>query len=263
MKPCLVIMPMYNHHAMTEKCIEMTIEKAGMHVEVLVVDDGSELPFKYEHNKVFVLRLPKNSGYTNATNQGILWAGDRYKYLHLQNNDIEPEQDYIKKLYDAMEENEVIGIASSVRVLPHLKMHNIELYGVDLIRGYQQMCNEIPEHRLIHTHWVPLCSALVRHETLRHIGILDRRMIMWCSDNDLCIRCNFAGWNVTVVTESRVAHHHNVTTGTNNEAGVSRDQKVLLEKIANMQYSKLMNELPLDKERNLYGKCEFSVYEKK
>jgi GT2 family glycosyltransferase len=211
---------------------------------------------------VFVLRLPKNSGYTNATNQGILWAGDRYKYLHLQNNDIEPEQDYIKKLYDVMEEDSVIGIASSVRILPSHPVHNIELYGVDLIRGYQQMTNGDIKERIIHTHWVPLCSALVRHETIRYIGLLDRRMIMWCSDNDLCIRCNFAGWNVSLVMDSRVIHHHNVTTGNSNEAGVSRDQKVLLEKIANMQYAKLMNELPLDKESNTYGKLEFSIYKK-
>lgn len=262
MKPCLVIMPMYNHHPMTEACIEQTLEKAGMNVEILVVDDGSELPFVYDHNRVFVLRLENNSGYTNATNQGILWASDKYKYLHLQNNDIEPHQDYIKRLYDAMEADPVIGIASSTRILPGHGPYNVELYGVDLIRGYQQMTNGDINDPIIHTHWVPLCSALVRHEMIRYVGLLDRRMIMWCSDNDLCIRCNFAGWNVSVVVDSRVIHLHNVTTGTNNEAGVSRDQKVLLDKIANVQYAELMKQLPLDKDSNTYGKSEFSVYKK-
>lgn len=262
MSKVCVIIPMYNHNEMTAKCVEATLANAGLGVDVLVVDDGSREPFRYEHNRVFVHRLDKNSGYTNATNQGILWCKDRYEYLHLQNNDIEPEPDYIKKLVDVMEADSAIGIASSARILPHHEPHNLELYGVDLIRGYQQMVSPTIEDQVIHTVWVPLCSAIVRHELIRYIGILDRRMIMWASDNDYCIRCNFAGWNVSVVTGSRVVHRHNVTTGKPNEDGVRRDQLVLLSKIANEAYAELMKTLPLDMESKTYGSIEFKAYKK-
>ena len=262
MNKVCVVMPMYGHHEMTKQCVDETIEKAGMPVDVLVVDDGSKEPFNYEREGLTVLRLKKNTGYTGATNAGILFCGDRYDYLHLQNNDIHPYQDYIKLLFDVMEEQSVIGIAGSVRILNTDSPHNIELYGVDLIRGYQMMTNGDVPNDVLYVHWVPLCSSLVRAEMLRYIGILDPRMIMWCSDNDLCIRANFAGWNVALVMKSRVHHIHQVSTGTNNEAGVKRDQAVLLEKISGYKYAELMKTIPLDAESQTYGKLEFSVYKK-
>lgn len=263
MSKVCVIIPMYNHNEMTRKCVDMTLANAGMSVDVLVVDDGSSEPFKYEAERVFVHRLDKNSDYTNAQNQGILWCKDRYEFLHFQNNDIEPEQDYIKVLYDAMQKYPRLGIASSVRIVPDHEPFNLELYGTDLIRGYQQMTNEDGlkqvKDDIIFTNWVPVCTSLVRLEMLRYIGILDPKMVRYCSDNDLCIRANFAGWNVAVLTKSRAIHRHGQTTGKDTSSAVERDQKILIEKIANLQYAELMKNMPLDAEQKLYGVSEFRV----
>ena len=262
MKTCVII-PMYGHHEMTKKCVELTLAKAGTHVEIVVVDDGSPQPFVYHNdNRVFVYRLDKNSGYTNATNQGILWCKDRYEYLFLQNNDIEPEEDYIKVLVDAMEEDKSIGIAGSCR---RMNKDSVELYGADLIRGHQFMADnktfsELPD--LIPAKWIPACSILVRMEMLRYIGILDPRMRTWCSDTDICFRALLAGWKVVLATKSIVFHHHQVTTGKNNEEAVSKDQQVILEKIAGVPYAELMRDMPLDAQSNTYGQLRFETYKK-
>src|SRR3990167_5670629 len=144
MKKICVLIPMYGKKELTEKCVEMTIENAGIEdYDILVVDDGSPEPFKYKQEidtkvRVAVLRLSENSGFTNAVNQGILWCGDMYEYIHLLNNDTEPEKDFLKHLLDAMEENRVIGIASSSRL--HKREDGsvyVENHGLDLVRGHQ------------------------------------------------------------------------------------------------------------------------------
>src|SRR3990167_10948367 len=114
-KICIVI-PMYNHSEMTRKCVKLCKKNAWVDHDILVVDDGSfESYIGYDGE--FVHRLKENSGFTNATNQGILWCGDRYDYIHLLNNDTEPEPGFLRILADFLNTNPVVGIAASVRIL--------------------------------------------------------------------------------------------------------------------------------------------------
>ena len=87
MKRICVISPMFGFGEVTRKCIDMTFQNAGVEVDILVVDDGSPEPFIVPENSRFqALMLKNNSGFTTAVNQGILWCGDRYDYLHLLTN---------------------------------------------------------------------------------------------------------------------------------------------------------------------------------
>jgi len=263
-----VIIPQYNLSEMTRKCIDLCQKNAGVEHDILVVDDGSEEAFTDKYDPipgVEVTRLRENQGFTAAVNHGILWCGDRYDYIHLLNNDTEPEQDFLKILFDFMEENPVVGIAGSVRILDTDSPHKYELFGADLIRGYQRMSDGNIPMDVIYTHWVPLCSSLIRMSMIRYIGLLDRRMKIWCSDNDYCIRANFNGYNVALHMKSRVKHAHAVTTKTvqkEKKWSPEEDQRVLIQKMAGTQYAELMRDIPLDVESNTYGKLEFTVYKK-
>lgn len=253
---------MYGHAEMTRSCVRFCKKNAGIDHDILVVDDGS-LESYIGYDGEFVHQLSENSGYTNATNQGILWCGDRYDYIHLLNNDTEPEPGFLKILYDFLESNSVVGIAASVRILQTDSPHNVELYGADLIRGFQMMTDgNIPEDP-IYCHWIPVCSALIRYKMVRYIGLLDRRMRTWSSDLDYCLRANAYGWNVALLPKSRVKHIHQVTTGKDIEEGVKADQKILLEKLSGIYYAEVMKQLPLDAENRVYGKLDFSTYKKK
>ncbi len=70
----VIVIPMYGKEEYTNKCVNMVMENYGTDepIEILVVDDGSEKP--YEHKGINVIRLDKNSGFTAASNEGILWA---------------------------------------------------------------------------------------------------------------------------------------------------------------------------------------------
>jgi len=256
-----IVIPMYGKAELTNKCIDFCRANAGIEHDILVVDDGSPEPYK--HPGVNVLRLDENKGFTGATNAGILWCSDRYDYIHLLNNDTEGQPNFLKILYDVLEANPVIGIAGSVRIVPHENKQVYELTATDLVSGYHSYCETI-EHlpELIHTYWIPLCSSLIRHSVIREIGLLDKNMRMWCSDNDYCIRVGFAGYNVTLVPKSQVIHFHGATTGKATHEAVKLDQDVLMEKIMNIKYAVLMDKMPLDDGSKTYGKPDFKVYQK-
>lgn len=251
---------MYGKEEYTRQCVNLVLENAWTDCDILVVDDGS--PKKYEDDRVIHLRLPENTGYTNATNQGILWAGERYEYVHLLNNDTEPYPDFLKVLQDEMEKDKQVAIASSVRLHPKNDSYQVELYGIDLIRGYQAVTRlDTLKDEVIQCNWVPLCSALIRTSVIREIGLLDKHMRTHSSDLDYCLRVKMADYKIVVVTDSRVIHHHEVTTKAH---GISpeKDQRVLLEKLAGMQYAQFMSRIPLDAEQNTYGRINFEVYKK-
>jgi len=261
MRKICIIIPMYGKAELTNKCIDFCRANAGIEHDILVVDDGSLEP--YQHPGVEVLRLDTNSGFTAATNAGILWCSDRYEYIHLLNNDTEPKENFLKILHDVLEENEAIGIAASSRVIDRDDKQVFELTAIDLISGYQTFSNSIDElPDLIHTYWVPLCSALIRHSLIREIGLLDKKMRTWCSDNDYCIRTNFAGYNTTLVPKSQVYHIHQATTGKNISEAIKKDQDELMSKVMNIQYAVLMDKLPLDHGSQTWGKADFKVYKK-
>ncbi len=260
-KVCVVI-PMYGKPELTNNCIDFCRANAGIEHDILVVDDGSPEPYK--HPGVNVLRLEKNQGFTGATNAGILWCSDRYDYIHLLNNDTEGQPDFLKVLVDVLEQNEAIGIAASSRIVDKDGKKVFELTAIDLVSGYQtyvESIKDLPE--LIHTYWVPLCSAMVRHSVIREIGLLDKHMRTWCSDNDYCIRANFAGYNTTLVAKSMVTHIHQATTGKASGVKVREDQEVLMKKIMNIDYAVLMDKLPLDHGSQTWGRPSFETYVKK
>jgi len=258
------IIPMYGKESYTRKCVELVKANHGLtdcHLTILVVDDGSETPFV--DDTIDVLRLDKNSGFTAATNQGILWCGDRYEYILLLNNDTEPEPDFLAELLKIMQTDENIGIVASTRIHPS-REQKYELCGSDLIRGYQYFVDEkdlakAPES--MEVNWVPLCSGLLRMSMIREIGLLDKRFRNHCSDSSYCLWAKINHWKVILSIKSKVIHHLSVTTHSNG-VSVDQDQKKFLEKLAGLDYAQIMAHMPLDGEAKTWGKLLFEVYKK-
>lgn len=258
----LIIIPMYGKKEYTDKCVEMTTLNygTGYPIEILVVDDGSDEA--YVNPKINVLRLEKNSGFTNAVNQGILWGRDRFNYILLLNNDTEPYPGFLKELVDVMEADRKIGIAGSVRFHPEKEDQKYELCGSDIIRGYQYFTDEksLPDIPIT-CNWLPLCSGLLRMSMIREIGLLDKRFRNHCSDSEYCLRAKCNYWEVVFVAKSIVTHYLSITT---RSVGilVDEDQKLFLEKLAGLEYQKLMASMPIDGESKTWGKLTFEVYQK-
>lgn len=265
------VIPMYGKEEYTNHCIDLATKNSGVDdLEILVVDDGSEKPFegpiRINGCKVWTMRLDENSGFTNATNKGILMAlshpmnvnKPEVDYIHCLNNDTEPKPDFIRHLLNVMEADPRVGIAGSVREYPDGR---VELCGADLIRGHQYFADPGMPMDPIEVNWLPICSGLIRTEMIRYIGLLDPRFRNHCSDSDYCLRAKMWRWKVILVPQSRVIHHLSVTT-TSLGVNAGKDQQLFIEKLAGLDYAALMKEVPLDIESKTYGKLDFTTYQK-
>jgi len=263
-----VIIPMYGKAEYTRKCIELCIKHAGIVHDILVVDDGSPDMFYYGNEEdakcpVTVLRLRENSGYTNATNQGLIWAMNKgYQYAHLLNNDTEPKENFLKILLDAIEKRPEAGVMSSVRIMGDEQGY-VELFGVDLLRGYQAVTKvaDLKAGEVIECNWVPVCSALIRMDMVQYLGLLNKKMKNHCSDLEYCLRARINGWKIFVATDSKVLHFHEVTT---KELKIvpDNDQRVLLEILSGIYFAQFMKVMPLDSESKTFGQLNFEVIKK-
>lgn len=256
MQRICVIIPMFGQEEYTRKCIDSCMKHAGIVHDILVVDDCSPTPFVDE--RVNIIRLAENSGFTAATNAGILWAQDRgYEFVHLLNNDTEGLPNFIKILLDILDADESVAIASSARIYP--KGGVVELYGADLIRGFQIVMKESELiEDTIQCNWVPVCSSLIRMSVIRELGLLNKRMRNHSSDLEYCLRIKIAGYTIVVDTRSKVLHHHEVTTK-HNKIVPEQDQRVLLEILSGVYYAQFMKEMPLDPESGTYGRLVFDT----
>lgn len=245
-----VIIPMYGFGEYTTKCIDLTLKNAGVPVDIIVVDDCSKEPF--EDDRVRVIRLDENLGFTGATNVGILNAWNDYEYIHLLNNDTEPRANFIKELLTPFGIDPNIGITCSVRETVYEgKKVNIN-QPVDLLMGHCEFTEEDLENPFYYNPWIALCSALIRTEVIQQVGLLDRRMLNHCSDNDFCVRAGIMGYTTVLVPKSKILHHHEITT---KSLGIeaSADQVILLQKIRCDYQAGLLKKYPLSApEKKMY-----------
>lgn len=255
MNKVLVIIPMYGEEDYTKKCIDFCIKNAGIVHDILVVDDGSPIPFIDE--RVVVLRSPKNEGYTPAVNHGILYAQEKmYDYVLLLNNDTEAEPNFLKLLVDEADKSPMNGIVCSAR---QYENGEVELHGADLVRGFQNVTKrENLMKEVIDCVWIPFGCVLLKMSMVREIGLLDKDMKMYCTDNEYCLRARFAGYKSLLVTESIVFHHHSVTCK-KHDILPEEDQRKWLEKISGINYAKVMQEMPLDAQEKTWGRILFDV----
>lgn len=251
---------MWNFEDMTRECTTLIRKNAGIEHTLLVVDNGSDVPYT-DPNVDAIFRTEINTGYTNAQNQGIIWCDNKFDYIMLINNDTLPYPDFLKYLVEAMEKDKDLAIASSTRLTKYNGKEVEELYGADLIRGHQQLAGKGLNGEIIYCIWVPTTSVLIRNSVIREIGMLDKRMINHCSDNDFCYRAIINDYKVACVPKSKVIHLRGVTV---KKHGVVpyKDQRVILEKLSGLQYQKILNTLPMDAESNAWGKISFVVYRK-
>jgi N-acetylglucosaminyl-diphospho-decaprenol L-rhamnosyltransferase len=61
--------------------------------------------------------------------------------------------------------------------------------------------------------WVTGAAMAIRRATWEQVGPLDERFRFYGQDLDLCLRARDAGWEVTVLADLRVVHHHGATIG--------------------------------------------------
>lgn len=216
----------------------LKLNKRGMNVETIVVDNGSTngsvAILSKAHPWVTLLRLDENLGFTGGNNTGITYAMKRgADYIWLINNDTIVDPDALS-LVDAFEDP-AVGIAGSkIYFAPGHEYHSDRYKKNERGRvfwfagGLIDWANIYASHRgvdevdrgqydeAMDTPFVTGCSMMIKRSVVEKIGLLDNKFYLYLEDLDYCLRANAKGFRLRYFPKSVIWH---VNAGSSGGAG--------------------------------------------
>ncbi|KAA0895297.1 glycosyltransferase family 2 protein [Oryzomonas rubra] len=190
----------------------------GNHLIVIVDNastDDSIMSIREHELPALLIENSENLGGTGGFNTGMTTALRELEptYLWLLDNDAEVLPGTLKVLVNLMESDKGIGIAGSCIMSP-------EDHGLIVEAGafvgwrsgtsdphlrYSRV-DDWQGPRVMDVDSVAACSALVRAEAVRRVGIMDERYFLHWDDIDFCIRIGNAGYRVVACLDAPAFH---------------------------------------------------------
>jgi hypothetical protein len=195
-------------------------------IKIIVVDNNSlndeaELLKNNYGDKVHILSCKKNLGFSGGNNIGIKYSlEDKADFVLLLNNDTTVEADFLEPLVNKFNSSNQVGITA-----PQINYFNepdkIWSAGgkISRIRSSGFAKSNIKETEFNKGHksvsFVSGCCMLIRNEVLERIGLFDENFFLYNEDTDLCERAIRAGYEILIISESKIYHKVNSSTEKN------------------------------------------------
>jgi GT2 family glycosyltransferase len=187
---------------------------------ILVVDngstDGSLAAVLQNHQQVELLKNSENIGYVKAVNQGVEYCiKQQADYIWVMNNDVVVKEDSLKKLVEAGEDGEDIGVIAPI-VFSYHEPHKIDNVGyqVNLWIGrleklkYGGNIFRNPEAEIEDVETILGCSNLIKASIFEKVGLLNPIYKIYFEETDFNFRVRRHGFRVVVVKSAGVLHKH-------------------------------------------------------
>lgn len=216
-----IIIPNYNGIRFLEDCLEAleNQEQGAPSFRILVVDNGSRDEsvgmLESRFPGVEVISLPTNTGFCHAVNVGIQAADT--PYVLLLNNDTRAESDFVRALYEAME-NRPEAFSVSARMLmwdaPDLVDDAGDRYCV-LGWAYGRGKGRPAASYDRGTEVFSACggAAIYRKAVLEEIGLFDENHFAYLEDLDIGYRARIYGYRSYYEPKARVIHYGSASSG--------------------------------------------------
>lgn len=224
-KKISVILVNYNGKEYNDKCIRSILNSTVQEkLEIVVVDnastDGSLEELKQswkEHEKVHILPLDANYGFSKANNEGIRWASEHnIEYFFLLNNDTEIEPDAIEKIYRLHEQTKGIIVP---KVLYAEKKEIIWCAGGEFSpivkKAVQRGLNQQDKGQFsknAECHFANGCALFLSKDIVKKIGYLDERFFLYYEDTEYSMRAVHHGISIWYCADAVVYHKVNGST---------------------------------------------------
>ncbi len=205
----------------TLDCLATLSEHSPFPLDLVVVDngsgDGSAEKIAERFPQARLIALERNEGYVVGINTAITEAlkGDP-EFILVMNNDAVSTPGYLEPLLDVMDRRPSCGIAGS-KILYH-DSGRVWFGGGTYNRwlGYtkhEHMDEEDAADTERRVDYITGCTALVRAEVFRRIGLFDEDFTMYFEDLDLCLRADAAGYESWYVPSSVTRHKVSASAG--------------------------------------------------
>lgn len=185
-------------------------------LDVVLVDnasaDGTVEFVRQNFPYVKIILNEVNLGGSGGFNRGIEFAlGKGYSYLWLLDSDAFPLNGALEGLLSVIKKDKTIGIVGSCI------LNTENTYIVNELGGFIRENKAIVEgnlsgsklddcHGTYEVDYVASCSAVIRTEVIKDIGLFDEDYFIYYDDIDFCRRAKDKGWRVLATANSKVLH---------------------------------------------------------
>lgn len=198
-KEISVIIPNFNGEAFLENCLNSLKEQSFKDFEIIIVDDCStddSLIILKSHPEIRLILNEKNSGFAVSVNNGIRAAKGRY--VLLLNNDVVVADDFVEKLYLAIDKDERIFSVSS-RMIRYYERDKIDdtgdFYNI-LGWAYKRGDGKSVSRLLKSSSVFSTCAGagIYRRDVFDEIGFFDEQYFAYLEDVDVSYRGRIHGY---------------------------------------------------------------------
>jgi GT2 family glycosyltransferase len=235
----------YNTWEMTLRCVDSIFQTCKQDYKIYIVDNGSpnnsydHLKEHYQnHNKVLVIKS-ENLGYAKGNNVGIRQAiKDGFDIITIANNDVIFLEDSIDIMYKYLDNHPQVAAVSPYILSPEGDLQNLPslkpvktsdylLYNTKIsnfasskrkIQYHQEyyLTSESIQDEPILIYKFSGCCFMARSEMLEKIGLFDENTFLYYEEDILSQKMYKSGYKSYYLPDSKIVHHHGLTTGKDN-----------------------------------------------
>ena len=186
--------------------------------KIMVIDngsrDGSQTAISQSFPDVYLLENKRNIGYVKAVNQGIAnGLNMAVDYIWIFNNDVTVEENFLRKLVEAGQQDENIGVITPViysyknpEVIENIgyqinfwigRLKKLK-FGCDVFQNYNDEYAEVDSQLG--------CSTLIKSTVFKMVGNFQAIYNLYFEETDFNVRARKKGFRVVVVKDAKVWH---------------------------------------------------------
>ena len=199
----------------TMECLESLRNLTYPNYEVIVVDNASEgddvkvLREKFGEY-IHLIENDDNYGFARGNNIGIRYCLERgTDYIFLLNNDTIVDADFLGRLVEVAETDEMIGIASPM-IYWYNQPDKIQFGGrlrINLLKGTVTAMKEKEASKTtIGSDVASGAAMLIKKTTVERIGLLPEEYFFGVEDVDYSIKTRRAGFKIVYIPRAKIWH---------------------------------------------------------
>lgn len=216
---CSVVIPVYNHAAVTRRCLDELLAEPrhDLEWELIVVDDASvdatlEMLSEYGE-RITLVRHDENKGFAHSCNDGAAAASGRY--VVFLNNDTESTSGWLQALLAYADRNPAAAVVGSKLLYPNGTVQHAgivitqERFPRHVYGGFPGDHSAVGKSRRFQC--VTAAATLFRADVFADAGGFDPAFHNAYEDVDLCLRLGRMGHEVHYCADSVLTHLETVT----------------------------------------------------
>ncbi|MEM9858290.1 MAG: glycosyltransferase family 2 protein [Bacteroidota bacterium] len=209
----------FNVEQETIEFIESCEQLSYPNLEVIIVDNGSNKPFKpnLKYDQIKLIRSEENLGFAGGNNLGL--KGSKGEYIFFLNNDTLLPVDFVEPIVSFLKEHPKAG-ALSPKVL-YSDRKTIQYAGSGSISNYTGRGQRVGKMQIDQGQFDYSCetelghgsSFIVPRKVINDVGPMPEVYFLYYEEHDWCEQIKAKGYKIYYLGTSHIIHKESMTTG--------------------------------------------------